>query len=199
MADLCTLADVHLDPTLAAVGTTLDTFISSLITQVTYDVQRYTGREFVTTTVNPQTRVFDIRNWWVSRVLPVGDMASAPTAVTFTDQFGGAYSTLNVSTDVIALPTFRQPWEPVTDLQFRPSAGALPQGGLVNVTGPWSWPLIPSDVNRAAVDTVIFRLQQSRALTSQSPAQFEDPQGPQRQWPLSARNVWDRYRIWGIA
>ncbi len=195
--DLCTRAQVKRDPTLASIGTTLDDLIDEIITQASRDFMAETDREIVFNKAgtNPQARQIDIGGAYRDREIPVGDLASAPTAVSILNEDGSTAATLTVATDVEVLPRVRQSWEPITALRLRLSAGGLGRSQRLSVTGTWGWPAVPEDVQLAVRDTVVFRLRQHRAVTQLSPDQFEDPDGPQRMFPLSAWQVIRRYRL----
>lgn len=200
VAPLCTVAEVKRDPAMAAAGTVHDDEITALVLAVTQDFLRDTGRELVVQSgVNPQTRPVDVGGYWRDRVVAVGDMQGPPTAVTILAEDGSTVQALTVATDVQAYPLTRGPWEPVTHLRFRSSAGVLRPEYQLSVTGSFGFPMVPDDIRDAVVETVRFRHRQRRALTAPSPDQFEDPQGPQRLYPLAALQVIQRYRLPGVA
>lgn len=194
---LCTVEQVKRDPTLAAIGTTQDTLIAEVISQASRDFIAETGREIVFTKAgsNPQARDLDIGGYHRDREIPVGDLASTPTAVALVMEDGTTAATLTIATDVEALPRVREAWEPITAIRLRYSAGTISAAYRLRVTGTWGWPAVPEDVQLAVRDTVVFRLRQHRAVTQLSPDQFEDPEGPQRAFPLSAWKVIERYRL----
>ena len=197
--NLCTLAQVKRDPTLAAVGSTLDDLITETITQASLDFLEETDREIVLLSgTNPHMREVDVGGYWAGRVIPIGDMAAAPTAVVVVDGDGTTVRTLTVATDVDVRPRVRQAWEPVTHLRLRARAGSLSPDYRLQVTGTWGWPAVPLNVQLAVRDTVVFRLRQHRALTSQSPEQIEEASGPQRLFPASAMQVIRRYQ-WPVS
>lgn len=193
--NLCTLADVKRDPTLTSVGITHDDLIGEVITQASLDFMLEAEREVVVTSgTNPQARTHLMAGYHRDREIPVGDLSTTPTAVTIQDETGATVVTLTVSTDVEVLPRVRRAWEPVTALRLRASAGVLAASYRLVVTGTYGWPAVPQDVRYAVRDTVVYRLRNHRALTNQSPDQFEDPSGPQRLFPASAMQVIRRYR-----
>jgi hypothetical protein len=193
--NLCTLADVKRDPTLTSVGTTHDDLIAEVITQASLDFMLEAEREVVVTSgTNPQARTHLMAGYHRDREIPVGDLSTTPTAVTIQDETGATVVTLTVGTDVELLPRVRRAWEPVTALRLRTSAGVLAASYRLVVTGTYGWPSVPQDVRYAVRDTVVYRLRNHRALTNQSPDQFEDPSGPQRLFPASAMQVIRRYR-----
>lgn len=193
--DLCTIADVKRDPTLTSVGTTHDDLIAETITQASLDFMLEAEREVVVTSgTNPQARTHGMAGYHRDREIPVGDLASAPTAVVIQDETGATVVTLTVGTDVEVLPRVRRAWEPITALRLRASAGFLAASYRLVVTGTYGWPSVPQDVRYAVRDTVVYRLRNHRALTNQSPDQFEDPSGPERLFPASAMQVIRRYR-----
>lgn len=193
---LCTVEQVKRDPTLSAVGTTHDTLIAEVIGQASRDFLGESGREFVFTKAgsNPQAREIKVGGYYRDREIPIGDLSSTPTAVSLLAEDGSTLATLTVSTDVEVLPRVRESWEPITALRLRYSAGGLSPSHRLSVTGTWGWPAVPEDVQLAVRDTVVFRMRQHRAVTQLSPDQFEEPEGPQRAFPLSAWAVIRRYR-----
>lgn len=194
--DLCTRAQVLRDPTLAAVGSTMNDLIDEIITQASRDFMAECGREIVLLRgTNPQARDLDVGGYYRDREIPVGDLASTPTAVALVMEDGTTAATLTVAVDVEPLPRFREAWEPITALRLRYSAGTLAAAYRLRVTGTWGWPAVPEDVQLAVRDTVVFRMRQHRAVTQLSPDQFEEPEGPQRAFPLSAWKVIERYRL----
>lgn len=134
-------------------------------------IHRVADREFKPVGTNPQTRSFDLiaPRYGVppSNELRIGDLASAPTAVTIDG---------NVVTDlstVVGLPRVRQEWEPIRRLRFGSALGTYPaywpgywSGSVIEVTGTWGFPEVPADIREACIVTVAIWL--SRDVTTYS-------------------------------
>lgn len=173
-SSLTTLAEVRQYLQIPALDVDQDPEIDELITAATAAIERYCSREFVVSGTNPQTRVFDVDGCADTREVPVGDMASAPTAVTVLDADGDTVDTVDVTTELVALPLVRKAWEPITHLRLRPDAPALADGYQLQVTGSWGWPAIPDDVAHAAKVTVATWMRRGVMAFSTSYAP-EDP------------------------
>lgn len=137
-----------------------DVLIQRLLEAASQAIRRFppcAGREFTVLGTNPQTRDIDVDPWACSARtvgIPIGDLASAPTAVVVQDAYGATVSTLTVATDIVLLPLVREPWEPITRLRLRPTVAALSDSYRLVVTGTWGFPAIPEDVRHACVLTV---------------------------------------------
>jgi hypothetical protein len=172
--DLCGLDDVRRyipgytpDPDTEA---TLQALISSLST----DAYIETGREFTPRRgSSPETRSFPIDHWCIEeREVPVGDLSTVDsnTVVKIVSEDGVVQQTLD-SGGYVALPRDREPWEPVTSLYFprfvSTAGGAailgIPRsfsGGsfqLLQLTGVWGFPQLPTNVREAIAKLVIVR------------------------------------------
>lgn len=160
--DLCVLSDVtSYAPGYVTYGPT-DTKLGSLITAVSADIMRDTGREIIQ--INPAvlTRRFDLGEYEImNRIVMIGDLAAPPTTVTVynLDQVG--VSTVVVAPAWVALPRVREEWEPITSLYFPPYASGAPLpivGQVLEVVGSaWGFPAVPADLKEACAATVIFR------------------------------------------
>lgn len=152
---LCTVADVRQWMQTPPGDITDDRLIEVLINRASRAIRQYTSREFTLETgTNPRTRTVDVGGYHrlaTREGVPVGDMASAPGTVRVLDSDGGTVSTLTVSTDLVALPTHRESWEPVTHLRFRPDAQTLAEDYQLEVTGSFGWPSVPEDITHACV------------------------------------------------
>lgn len=131
-----------------------DTAIANALAAASQLIHEHTGREIVCVGTNPVARLIEIGGYACTRDIPVGDLASAPTAVSTIDAYGDTVETLTVADDIVALPLVRKPWQPITDLRIRPSAASLSETYLMSVTGTWGFPVIPSFVRQACVVTV---------------------------------------------
>ena len=190
--DLCSLAQVKRDPTLGSIGSTRDTLISELITQVSRQLQVEMGRWVVQE--DAATRTFNVGGHHRTRRVPVHDLQGAPSNVNVTVDG----TTTSTAVAVTALPVDRVSGDPITGLEF--PAGVLTRDARIVVTGDWGWPGgVPVDIQHAAVETVILNLRRRNALTSASPDQDEYAPGPQLLFPASALQVIRWYRRPGIA
>lgn len=183
-------------------GDTLqDTMIEALIVRASHLILDYAGREFVLADggSNPRTRVVEVGGYWRTRVIPVGDMASLPTAVVVQDQDAETVATLTVGTDIEARPLVRRAWEPVTHIFLRSSAGAVDPTYRLSVTGTFGFPSVPADVQQACIITVGTWLRRDVSAFSQTfaldEARIERPQA----LPQAAMRMLDPWRYPGVA
>lgn len=176
-----------------------DQVIEQVILRASRAVLTYLDREVVVSGSNPQTRVVDVGGAAWTRVVPVGDMASTPTAVVILGEDGATVSTLTVGTDVQAMPLARRSWEPITHLRLRDSAGTLDSRYQLSVTGSWGWPAVPEDITQAAVMTAgswVRRYVQA-FTTSYAPEQVEE--GAPESIPGAARAMLRPHRTVVVA
>lgn len=176
-----------------------DQVIEAVILRASRAILTYLGREVVVNGSNPQTRVYPVAGHAYTRVVPVGDMASTPTAVLILGEDGSTVSTLTVASDVQVWPLVRWPWEPVTHLRLRDSAGTLDARYQLSVTGSWGWPSVPEDVTQAAVMTAgswVRRYVQA-FTTSYSPEVVEE--GVPESIPGAARALLHPFRMVVVA
>lgn len=188
LVDLCTVADVvALDPGLANAGSSMDTLIAQLVTDASEALMAWTGRRYA-----PASPVASVRLVEATGVALVGtpDMAEPPTLVRVLDV--DQVTVLDAAPAWTPQPVGRDASEPVTALRFT-SAPA----GVVEVTARWGWPAVPARARRACVITVMQWLRDTRALTRQSPDQFEPGSPPQRALPIAAMDLlrWDRVPV----
>lgn len=160
--DLCTIEDVlrYVPGYAENQDTMTDNTLRALISAESHEILRVTDEEFVAWGTNPQTRVFDVTDFDVRRRrIPVGAMASAPTAVTTTTADGTAVETVD-ALSVVGTPRTRAPWEPITELWF-PTGATTPaqlyDGYVMSVTGTFGYPMVPPDVREACAKRVILR------------------------------------------
>lgn len=158
--DLCTLADVRLQLQKPTGDTDQDTLIGDLITAASRAIHQWTGRQFVADAA-PSTRTVPVGGYWRARMVPTGDLTTAPTTVLVLAEDGSTTATLVVGTDTQPLyadtpfsltPAFG--WQPVTGLRIRDSAGVLRPTDQLQVTGTYGFPAVPEDVVRACITTV---------------------------------------------
>lgn len=185
--DLCSLAQVKLDPTLTAIGTGLDNLITGLITQVSREIQVRIGRWIVAEAA--ATRTYEVGEFARTLRVPTHDLKTSPSNVDVT--VDGVTTATGVT--VTTLPVDRVNGDPITGLKF--PQGVLTWDSQVVVTGDWGWPTIPSDIQHATIETVILNLRRRRALTTVSPEQDEYSPAPQLLFPTAALQVIDRYRV----
>lgn len=199
-SSLCSVADVKATDVagLANVGTDLDSLIADVIVEASRMILAHTGRRFAPTDTDPTVRLHEMGGAWRSREIPVTDLAAAPTLVRVLEQDAATLVQSLAATDYVALPLNREAWEPITTLRLLETAPVGP-GLVLEVTGRHGWPEIPADVRRAAIITVVAWLRNDRALTNQSPDQFEPGSPPQRALPLAAVDILRLYRRPGLA
>jgi hypothetical protein len=83
----------------------------------------------------------------------IGDLSTAPTLVRILDKDGASRLSVPAG-DIITYPRFRNPWQPVTHLQFT-SDVLQPYGtDVIEVTGVWGFPSVPGTVRQAVLDAV---------------------------------------------
>jgi hypothetical protein len=181
--------------------TAQDSLIADIIVRASQLILDHTGREFVLWDggSNPRTRVHEIRGYWRTRVIPVGDMAAAPTAVVVQDEDGVALQTLDVSTDIEARPLVRRSYEPITGLYLRSGVHRMDPYYRLSVTGTYGFPAVPADVQQAAIITVGTWLRRDVSAFSQTfaldEARIERPQA----LPQAAVRMLDVWKRPGVA
>lgn len=181
--------------------TAQDSIIADLIVRASQQILKYTDREFVLADggSNPRTRTHLVQGYWRTRVVPVGDMAAAPTAVAVQDYDGAVIATLNVSTDLETRPLVRRAWEPITHLYMRSTAPLLDPTYRIQVTGTYGFPSVPADVQQATIVTVGTWLRRDVSAFSQTfaldEARIERPQA----LPQAVQRILDAWRPVGVA
>lgn len=127
-------------------------------------------REFKVSGTNPQTRTFIAdpagrrQPWYIDgdyvgdtniwrRRLRVGDLSSFTQVQIVDTDWSTVLETVALA-KVAALPTVRQSWEPITELEFQSDVTALSSGMRVAVTGAWGFPAVPGNVRQAVLDAV---------------------------------------------
>ncbi len=157
--DLCLITDVLRYIPGYGGDSTIDTTLRALITAESTTILNR-GREFVPIGTNPQTRYFDMATYDLDlRTIPVGDLASTPTAVAITTIDGTAVQTV-AAASIVGQPRLRQTWDPITRLWF-PSGSLIPatlgDGYVIGVTGTFGFPSVPPDVREACAKKVVVR------------------------------------------
>ncbi|MBA3689781.1 MAG: hypothetical protein H0W82_00010 [Actinobacteria bacterium] len=195
---LCSVDDVRafLDKPVGDVAQ--DDTIQGFIARASDVIRTWTGREFVAAGINPATRLFDVGGYNGSREVPIGDLASTPTAVGVVDADGVSVSTVAVATNVVALPLARGPGDPITSLRLR-SAVALSGSYLLSVTGTWGFPLIPGDVRQACITTVGIWMRRDIQAFTQTFNVSEDRLERPEALPSAARAMLNHYLRIGAA
>lgn len=188
--DLCTLADVKaMDPGLVNVGAGMDGVVAELITDASAALMAWSGRRYAPADAVASVRLVEATGTVLVRT---PDMVAAPTMVRLLDV--DQVTVVDASPVWVPLPVERAPGDdPVTMLRF---LGVAPSG-VVEVTARWGWPAVPARARRACVVTVMQWLRDQRALTRQSPDQFEPGAPPQRALPIAAMDLlrWDRVPV----
>lgn len=127
-------------------------------------------REFKVSGTNPQTRTFLAepagvrRPWYIDgdyvgdynyqrRRIKVGDLTSFTQVQIIDTDWATVLETVALA-DITALPTVRELWQPITELEFQTDVTALQHGMRVAVTGTWGFPAVPGDVRQAVLDAV---------------------------------------------
>ena len=153
------------------IATDNDLELVRVINDISERAHEEAEREFKVVGTNPQTRTFAVeprpsgRPWIVdgeylgnlhpsSRLVAVGDMAVAPTAVEIIDHDWTTTLEVVSAGDVQAHPLTRKPWEPVTHLLFQTDVTSLQEGMLVEVTGNFGFPQVPGNVRQAVLDAI---------------------------------------------
>lgn len=112
------------------------------------------GREFKAKD-SGVTRSFDVALYGYS--IYIDDLASLTTAspaVTISTREGTAIKTLD-NADVTVYPLNREPWEPITKLEFlRTKSPLLCPGYRVAVSGTWGFPSVPGNIRQVALDVI---------------------------------------------
>lgn len=152
------------------IDTNNDLELARVIVDISNRFHEEAGREFKADGTNPQTRTFIAEPagrrlpWYIDgeyvgdynplrRRLKVGDM-TAVTTVELLDTDWATVLDTPVLADVALLPSNRQSWEPITELEFHSDVTSLTHGMRVRVTGSWGFPAVPGDVRQAVLDAV---------------------------------------------
>jgi hypothetical protein len=141
------------------VDTANDLEIVSTINSVSELAHNEAEREFMRadTTSSPTIRLFPVDQLaYQNGFVQIGDLSATPTLVRI---LGVDWTTsVGTITDYATWPRVRQAWEPITALQWKQTA-LLPQPGqLIEVTGVWGFPAIPTYLKDAVKDAVVERL-----------------------------------------
>ena len=127
-------------------------------------------REFKGFGVQPQVRTFPVEQvgkydpWYVDGVymgnrnplakrIAIGDCADVDSVQIIDEDWVTVLETPAL-VDITLLPTVRQPYEPITALEFQSDVTRLSPGMRVAVTGSWGFPTVPGDVRRAVLRAV---------------------------------------------
>lgn len=142
-----------------AVDTTKDLKIVKRINAASKRIHEVSGREFVAKTTNPDERSFDIQWTDAYGVKFIGDLSTlTSSSATITDLNTGTVVQTFTGTEYVAMPRNRGSDEPITSLRFLASATGYRAGNVLNITGTWGFPMVPTDVQHACMDTVAFWL-----------------------------------------
>ncbi len=141
------------------VDTSNDLDVVAAINSVSELAHQEAEREFMRadTTASATVRLFPVdavtyRNGFVQ----IGDLSATPTLVrVLATDWSTSVGTI---TDYHAWPRIRQPWQPITALDFKETALQPQYGQLVEVTGVWGFPAIPTHLKDAVKDEVTDRL-----------------------------------------
>lgn len=198
-ARLCSLAEVKAaDPAgLGNVGGDLDDVIEQYITDASEAIIRWTGRRYAPFDAAPSARVFDLAKVGRDGVVWVTDLGANPTLIRLLDEDATTVVQTVAASGYRVEPLVREQGEPITRIRLLDQA--RPAGGLLEVTGRWGWPAVPRRAARACVVTVVSWLRDARALTPQSPEQFEPGSPPMRMLPMAARDLVMMDRRMGVA
>lgn len=141
------------------VDTQNDLEIVSTINSVSELAHNESGREFmrIDTTSSATIRLFPVDQVaYRDGFVQIGDLSTSPTLVRL---LGVDWATsVGTITDYATWPRIREPWEPVTALQFKSTALRPMPGQLVEVTGVWGFPAVPAHLKDAVKDAVAERL-----------------------------------------
>ena len=141
------------------VDTSNDLEIVSTINSVSELAHMEAGREFMRTdtTSSATARLFPVDQLaYQQGFVQIGDLSTTPTLVRI---LGVDWTTsVGTITDYAAWPRIREPWAPITALQWKQSALRPLPGQLIEVTGVWGFPAIPGQLKDAVKDAVAERL-----------------------------------------
>lgn len=162
--DLCVLTDVTalVPGYTAGDDTATDARLTALIAEASRDAMERTQREFTaivngTTPLNP--RSFDVDATIARRRrLMIGDCAAIASA-TIKDGQGTTVQTVDLA-GVVSDPRIREDWQPIGTLWFRPDAATpapLIPGYVVEISGTWGFPSIPTTIKEAVARLVVVR------------------------------------------
>lgn len=154
--DLCALSDVRAALEIPNSDTSRDTLIQTLITAASDAIMAETDREFAPVT-NGATRRFQSSTFRLS--LAPYDLQIATTVTLHPESTSPV--TLVASQDYQLDPTTSR-WGTYTAMQFSAYLASLPSSrtpfafgyALVDITGNWGFPTIPTEVARACIITV---------------------------------------------
>lgn len=180
-----------------------DALIQSTITSASRAIAEWSGREFVAT--GSETRRVEVRAYQERTAdarsiygIPIGDMATAPTAVVARDAEDVVITTYDVANDLVYLPLYRDAWEPITHIRLRPTAAELMASYVLAITGRFGFPQIPPDVAQACIVTVRSWLRRDSSAWADIGA--DDPRmvspAPPGGWmlPTAAKQLLRSYR-----
>ena len=116
-------------------------------------------REFkrVDTTSSATVRLFPVDQLaYNHKLVQIGDLSTTPTLVRIlaTDWT----TSVGTVTGYATLPRTRQAWAPVTALEFKQTELHPQPGQMIEVTGVWGFPAIPTHLKDAVKDAVAERL-----------------------------------------
>ena len=135
-----------------------DLEIVRVINDISQRLHDEASREFVAKDSTP-TRTFDVD--YYGYCLWIDDLAALTTAspaVSIANREGTVIKTLDASA-ITTYPLNREPWEPITKLEFnRTSSPLLIPGQRVTVNGTWGFPAIPGNLRQAALDAIAYTL-----------------------------------------
>lgn len=113
------------------------------------------GREFKPILAGTQTRSFPVNQW--SRCIFVGDLAVLSTASDAVKVVGSDWTSTIATVDVNyvrGLPTVREAWQPIRELEFNQNQIRPGPGMRVDVKGTWGFPSVPGNLRQAALDAI---------------------------------------------
>lgn len=126
-----------------------------VINDVSNRIHDEAQREFKPILPGTQTRSFPINHW--SRCIEVGDLAVLSTASDAVKVIGSDWSSTVATVDVTyvrGLPTVREAWEPIRELEFNQNQIRPGPGMRVDVKGTWGFPSVPGNIRQAALDAI---------------------------------------------
>lgn len=143
----------------ANVDTSSDIEIVSTINSVSELAHNEAEREFMRadSTSSATIRLFPVDQLaYQNGFVQIGDLSTTPTLVRI---LAVDWATpVGTITDYATWPRIREPWAPVTALQFKQSTLRPMPGQLIEVTGVWGFPAIPAYLKDAVKDAVAERL-----------------------------------------
>lgn len=145
---LCSLEDVKQYLNLES-EVDQDDLLIRLVNAASEAIITVTQREFASSGITPEMRVFDVRDAYLGSYLYIGDFSDVDEVVIKND-LDEIVTTMDLD-NVVLYPRNRRPWEPYRALRLR--GQTLGDLDYVEVTGTWGFVSIPEEIRQAAIVT----------------------------------------------